>query len=264
MGTKVIFFDVDGTLMDFDMKIPESVGVAIKKLKANGHKTFICSGRVRIVARDPRLMDMGFDGLISGCGTMVEYGEEELFYYHIPQDVAIRTVEVLRKCRFEIMLEGRDVCYVYLDEFDLESQPEGLRESLRGKITSLPDNYGKWEFSKLICKTNPKIADRDTAIRELSDFYTFQIHDDWMVEMVPKQFTKGTAIEVVRKHLGIAKEDTFCFGDSVNDLDMLHAVGTGIVMGNGETVAKEAADYVTGTIHEDGIYHALEHFGLIG
>lgn len=263
MGTKVVFFDVDGTLMDADMAIPASVDTAIAKLKANGHKAFICSGRVRIVARDPRLMVMGFDGLISGCGTMVEYGDEVLFYYHIPQDVAVRTVEVLRKCRFEIMLEGRDVCYVYLDEFDLESQPAGLRESLRGKIASLPDHYGEWEFSKLICKTNPKVADRDTAIRELSDFYNFQIHDDWMLEMVPKEFTKGTGIEIVRERLGIAKEDTFCFGDSVNDLDMLNAVGTGIVMGNGEAVAKEAADYVTDAVMDDGIYRALERFGLI-
>ena len=63
--------------------------------------------------------------------------------------------------------------------------------------------------------------------------------------------------------LGISRKDTFCFGDSVNDIEMLRAVGTGIVMGNGEPAAREAADYVTDPVAENGIYNALEHLGLI-
>ena len=44
---------------------------------------------------------------------------------------------------------------------------------------------------------------------------------------------------------------------------MLRAVGTGIVMGNGEPAAREAADYVTDPVAENGIYNAVEHLGLI-
>ena len=44
---------------------------------------------------------------------------------------------------------------------------------------------------------------------------------------------------------------------------MLDFVGVGIAMGDGTDVAKEHANYVTKGLHEDGIYHALKHFGLI-
>ena len=64
--------------------------------------------------------------------------------------------------------------------------------------------------------------------------------------------------------LGIAREDTFAIGDSVNDLAMLEYAGHGIAMGNGTPEAKQVADYVTTELADDGIYHALAHFGLIG
>lgn len=264
MGMKAVFFDIDGTLMDSDMVIPKSVYIALSKLKEQGHLAFICTGRTKVNALDPRLVEMGFDGMISGCGTMVEYRGEELLYYCIPGDAALYTVETLRECSFDMMLEGRDYLYVYEDIFDLKSQPESMQRNLEGKLASIEEYYGRWEFSKLICKTDPKKADRQTAISRLSDLYTFQSHNEWMVEMVPKQFSKGTGINTVREHLGISKEDTFCFGDSINDIEMLSAAGTGIVMGNGESAAKEAADYVTDTVSKDGIYNALKHFGLTG
>jgi hypothetical protein len=49
----------------------------------------------------------------------------------------------------------------------------------------------------------------------------------------------------------------------VNDLDMLDFAGHGIAMGNGTAPAKEAAEYVTTDIHDDGIRRAMEHYGLI-
>ena len=59
------------------------------------------------------------------------------------------------------------------------------------------------------------------------------------------------------------KEHRKRLGDSVNDLDMLSFVGHGIAMGNGTPLAKEAAEFVTTDIYDDGIKHAMEHYGLI-
>ena len=81
--------------------------------------------------------------------------------------------------------------------------------------------------------------------------------------MVPKGTSKATGIAWLCQYLGVPVADTYGVGDSVNDLDMLQFVGHGIAMGNGTDVAKKAAEYVTADIHEDGIYRAMQHYGLI-
>ena len=53
------------------------------------------------------------------------------------------------------------------------------------------------------------------------------------------------------------------FGDGGNDSEMLKYAGTGIAMGNADDTARSAADYVTLTVDQDGISHALRHFGLL-
>ena len=53
------------------------------------------------------------------------------------------------------------------------------------------------------------------------------------------------------------------FGDGENDVDMLRRAGVGVAMGNAEAAVKAAADYVTADVDQDGIYRALEHYGLL-
>ena len=89
------------------------------------------------------------------------------------------------------------------------------------------------------------------------------IHGDIVIEMVPKGYSKATGIIYLCDKLGINIEDTFAFGDSANDIEMLKCVGCGIAMGNGTDDAKNVADYVTDSLHDDGIYNACKHFGLI-
>ena len=89
------------------------------------------------------------------------------------------------------------------------------------------------------------------------------VHGKKVVEGVPKGFSKATGIQVICEKLGLPHENTYAFGDSVNDLDMLKYVAHGIAMGNGMPEAKAAANYVTDDILEDGIYNACKHFGLI-
>ena len=83
------------------------------------------------------------------------------------------------------------------------------------------------------------------------------------MECVPKGTSKATGIAWLCKYLGVPREETYAIGDSVNDLDMLAYVGHGIAMGNATQPPKEAAEFVTTDIHEDGIRNAMLHYHLI-
>ena len=52
MNKKVIFIDVDGTLLDYENRLPESASIAIKKARENGHKVYICTGRSKAEVYD--------------------------------------------------------------------------------------------------------------------------------------------------------------------------------------------------------------------
>lgn len=43
--SKIIFIDVDGTLLSYENKLPESAVTAIRQARKNGHKVYICTGR---------------------------------------------------------------------------------------------------------------------------------------------------------------------------------------------------------------------------
>jgi HAD superfamily hydrolase (TIGR01484 family) len=50
--SKIIFIDVDGTLLDYENKLPQSAVKAIQQARANGHKVYICTGRSKAEVYD--------------------------------------------------------------------------------------------------------------------------------------------------------------------------------------------------------------------
>ena len=82
-------------------------------------------------------------------------------------------------------------------------------------------------------------------------------------ELVPAGFSKGKGIDFLRNQLGIQPEDCYAFGDSRNDLPMLHHAGHSIAMGNAPADVKAACSYVTDLPERDGIEKAMRHFALI-
>lgn len=258
---KAVFFDVDGTLWDSENRIPESTVTAVRALREQGHYAFICSGRARAYIISPELLSMGFDGVLAACGTHVELGGEVIFERLIDQELAIHTVDTVRKYGFRPILEGPE--NLYMDNEDFAHDPFGqkLMRELKEHLLGVSEHYGKWEFNKLSCATDH--ADREGCFAALAGDYTFHIHNDSVAEFVPKGFTKATGIMKVCEYLGIDRADTIAFGDSVNDLEMLEYAGTGVAMGNADERAKAKADYVTSRLHDDGIYNGLRHLGLI-
>ncbi|MDO4343990.1 MAG: Cof-type HAD-IIB family hydrolase [Eubacteriales bacterium] len=262
MKKKAVFFDIDGTLWDIDNYIPDSTKQAIQKLRANGHLAFLCSGRCRAYIQNPELLGIGFDGIVAGCGTLVEYNGETVFYKKLKTALLERTILTARRYGLRPILEGDRYIYMDDDEFGPENGfGQKLRAELGTRLQTIAGCWGRWEASKIACATEN--SDLDACLAELADDYEFMIHDEPVLEMVPKGFHKGTGIARVCELLHLDMADTFAFGDSANDVGMLQAAGVGVAMGNGSDAAKKAADYVTADLYKDGIWKACRHFELI-
>ena len=258
---KHVFFDIDGTLWDFRSIIPESTARAVKLLRENGHKAYICTGRTRGYITKPNLLSLGFDGIVSGLGTRVEEGGDVLFEYLIPSELATRTVDTVKRFGFRAILEGPEFLYMDYDEFKDDIYGKKVMRDLAERRKSLSDNYGSWVISKLSCDMTD--CDKHSCYKLLENDFDFVEHNDVVVEMVPKGFSKGTGIRKLCELKGIDIADTIAIGDGANDIDMFEVAGFSVAMGNGADKAKEAADHVTSDLHDDGVLNALTHLGLI-
>ena len=261
---KAIFFDIDGTLWDDERRIPDSTRDALRLLKENGNYLFICSGRTRVFIPDEQLMPLGFDGVLAGCGTYGEFQGEMKFYHKIALEQIQRECEFLNGLQAAYILEGRYALYIDKERFEEEFSYYNQMQSLLGdNLLRVSGNEEKLEVSKF-CVNYLKAEEYQQKLeKELASRYEIIHRDGDFMEVVPKGFNKATGIEEMCKILGIAHEDTYAFGDSTNDLDMLKYTAHSVAMGDGMQEAKDAAEYITTALWEDGIYNGLKHYGLI-
>ncbi len=159
------------------------------------------------------------------------------------------------------VMEGNECFYADLEELKKDKFGRLFIASAGEIIYEVSEYEGKWNASKFTVLLNGH--DSAPAVDALGDRFDFIIHDAHVMEVVQKGYSKGTGIRHVCELLNIEVSDTFAFGDSANDLEMLDTAGTAVVMGNGSDIAKSHADYVTDELKKDGIYNACLHFGLI-
>ena len=85
---------------------------------------------------------------------------------------------------------------------------------------------------------------------------------DRFLEITKAGTDKGTALQMLCKHLGIGLNEVIAFGDGENDLQFLQKAGTAVAMGNAVDCVKEMADIITDTNDNNGVEKALKD--LIG
>ena len=263
MEKSAVFFDIDGTIIDGYSYVPQSTYTAIASLRKNGHLAFICSGRSLAFLQNPMITSIDFDGIVASCGAYVEVNNHIIFQHLIDPKTALWTVDTVREAGFRPILEGPNA--LYLDKSFGPGDPYGdrLRLDTSCNLLDLDEYYNNWTINKLSCATEVPSEIRNSCFQTLSTYYDFMIHNDFVVEMIPKNIDKGSGMKLVCDYLNIPIERTYAFGDSVNDIGMIRTAACGIVMGNGQDEAKKHADYITAPLKEDGILKALTHFGLI-
>lgn len=264
MNQKLLFFDIDGTLLTEDIPhiVPESTKEAITKARSNGHLAFINTGRT-CCNLDRKVMEIGFDGCICGCGTYIQLGDKILLKQSIPHKVRRELVNMLRKCKVEAVLEGQEDIY-----FDCQEEPSENMKSLKDELNQGGFGLKKdWDdetivFDKFYSISSDK-SDMDTFLKYLKQDFDYIDRGKGCGEIVPKNFSKGTGIGFLLDYLNLPLENAYAFGDSTNDLPMLEYVKHSVAMGNAVSEVKEKAFFITEDIHKDGIWYALKHFRII-
>lgn len=276
--SKVIFIDVDGTLLDYENKLPESATRAIREARKNGHKVYICTGRSKAEVYD-YIWDIGLDGMIGGNGSYVEDNDYVVMHQLITKDQAKHIVDWLMARGLEFYLESNNGLFAS-PGFAKRGQPV-IREYSRRKGKENAGNLTVRDvFPEMIFDGE---LYRDDLNKVSFILESYQDHLDSIVEFPDlqagtwggageialfgdlgvKDITKANAIDELLRYLGKDIADTIAFGDAKIDIPMLEYCHIGVAMNSGGDEIKAMADYVTDDVDKDGLYKAFVHFGLI-
>ena len=260
---KIMFFDIDGTLMEDSAShfVPESTVRALRLAREAGHLLYVNTGRP-VINVDADVRVLGFDGYICGCGTYIECGGEEVFYVTNPPARCREIAELVRTCGASPLYERRDAFFFDPDARELPFVTQ-IRDTFRMQEKNIWRKVSDPDFSfdKFVIAYDVQ-TDLARFKAGIAADFAFIDRGSGFAELAPLAYSKQTGIEYVLHHHGLQKEDAYAIGDSLNDLPMFAACGTSIAMGNGEMLIPHA-DYVTADLWHDGVYQAMAHFGFL-
>ncbi len=258
----LVFFDIDGTLIGEKSHImPESAKRAIQKARENGHICMVNTGRTQklVAADEAGLTD--FDGMIMGCGTMILYHGQILLHRTIGVRQAEQIIGSLRRHRIDACLEGSEDNFCDSDDRIFTDTFKRFKHGFDALgYKSFAEAAGR--FDKFLAYVDEP-AHMEAFQREFESELDFVDRKGGYFEIMPKGYSKASAMRILAETLGISMDQTAAVGDSGNDISMLACARFGIAMGNAEDEVKAAADYVTTDADGDGIENALRWLGAI-
>lgn len=263
MNPKIIFYDIDGTLLsETTNKVPGSAVQALRAAKENGHFGIINTGRSR-EALEPSLLKLGLDGYICGCGTYIEFNQQILYTRCLGNTLSKQIVDDLRHYNLEAVLEGSNTLYYDEENHSPHDEIKRVKEKHlknRFHVSNWNDNTINFDKFSLWVTAD---SDYTEFYNKYKDQFEFIDRGNDFYEVVPDGCSKASGIEYLIRHLNIPFENTFAMGDSTNDISMLSYVKNSIAMGNSTPSLFEIVSYRTKDVDQNGLAHALEHYKLI-
>lgn len=257
MAYKIVFLDIDGTLVNEEKRIPADAIEAIRRLKEKGVEPVIATGRAPYFFKK-LAEEAGIDSWVSLNGGYVVYKGKELHQRTIPLADLERLVELAGKREHALVFEGKKEYYANRDGHP--SVFEAV-ESLRVEHPGFNENYWRTEGIYQVflhCESHEE-ADYAAAIPELR----FVRWHAKAMDVLPSTGSKAEGIQALLDALGLKPEEAVAFGDGLNDKEMLELVGLGIAMGNSHKELLPFADYVTTHVDEGGVKNGLVYAGLL-
>lgn len=273
METKMIFLDLDGTLLNDEKQLPQENRVMIDEALKMGHKVIICTGRplssairqVPVLGLDrPGCYAITFNG-----GLIYDIEAKEAIY---KKTVPLDQVKYVFDHAYAF---GGIHIQTYTDEgliceFDTQESRDYARitKTDRKVVKDIFEELNGQEPCKMLaiaygCDRERIEAFRDSltdwAEGKMSIFFSCRDY----LEFVPQGISKGDAVRFMAEYLNVPMENTIAVGDAENDTTMIQAAAVGAVMKNGTDELKRQGNYITEKDNnEGGVAEVIRRFML--
>ena len=255
---KIIFFDIDDTLRNSKTGfVPSTIPTIFKQLREKGILTGIATGR-GIFGIVPEIKALKPDFFVTLNGAYIEDKKGNVIYSNkIAKDKVEEYITWTKEVGIDYGLVGSHAAKLSrrtemisqaIDPIypDLEVDPDFYQKE---------DIYQMWTFEE----QGDDLILPDTLASTLRMVRWHEHSSD----VVPISGSKAAGVVKVVDQLGLKPENVMVFGDGLNDLELFDYAGISVAMGVSHDKIKEKADYITKTLEEDGIFDALEGFGMV-
>ncbi|GAE34863.1 HAD family hydrolase [Halalkalibacter akibai] len=258
---KILFLDIDGTILTPDDLIEESTKEAVKQIKQKGLEVFLATGRPL-----HEIQEIGEELKIESF-----IGYNGAYAIHKGRDVFNEPVEATVVDRFLNTMKSRGhEGVLYTNGQNLLTNSEApivkrfvehfhLRHNEEYKDTFKQDILGISIMN--ISKEEVHLYEEEGVIH-LSPINVSEFKEH-SYDVIRDKVNKGFAVQKVLDLLNIDKESAIAFGDGMNDKEMLKLVGNGFAMGNAQEELFQYADHQTTDVTNSGVFNGLKALGLV-
>lgn len=290
---KILFSDLDGTLLTDEKLILERDRAAIQKMLDRGNKFLITTGRplasAKIMAKKYGFFKPGFylvsfnGGLIYDCAS-----EKPILTRRIPVESVKFIMDAAHACGMHAHTYAGDLVVSEYETEQLKSYCSAMQMDyvVVNNICDYFANLDKESTTPAVpinVVVKPAVTEnspikvnvitpfghgsletfraemRKTTQGELFDVFS----KPEMLEFSNLKSNKGDAVRFMADFYNVPLSDTIACGDEENDCPMIEAAGLGVAMVNGSAVAKSVADYITeNDNNHGGIAEVIEKFVL--
>lgn len=265
---KILFTDLDGTLLNDDKQVSEGNRAAIQRLLDAGHYLVVATGRPTksgfMVAQRLGLTMPGCYLIAYNGGAIFDCSKEEVWMEAtLPMEHVRYLFDEAKKYGIYIQTYGvDDKILATTDGEELQYYAQGNRGMLGCEVCD--DVFGALE------KEPNKVLLIDMKEEGILKFW--RDHKEWeggkcestfscreFLEYLPVGVSKGNGVRTLCEMLQVDIKNAYAAGDERNDISMIKAAGVGIAMKNAVEEAKAVADYITeNDNNHDGIAEVID------
>lgn len=256
MKRKLIFFDIDGTLLDHNKKVPNSTKETVKKLKQQGHHIAISTGRAPFMFKKLR-EELDIDSFVSFNGQLVVYEGMKIYENPFKIETLKNLLQYAHKSNHPL---------VFMSEEDMKASVEShpyIHDSMGSLKFEHPEYHPEYFQEKNIYQTLLFCKNGEEDLYKHYEELRFVRWHPYSTDILPVGGSKAEGIKKLLDQTTFDIEDVVAFGDGLNDIEMIQFANIGVAMGNAVEELKEIADFVTKSVDEDGIKHAADELGLL-
>ncbi|WP_246861169.1 HAD family hydrolase [Bacillus sp. REN3] len=257
---KILFLDIDGTILRPDDTIEASTKAAIRQMKEKNIDVVLATGRPvhEITEIGDELQVSSFIGY---NGALAIYEGETIFAKPMdPSEVQV-ILDTAKKNGHEAVLYTDSKNYLttqdsasvkqFLEKFHLKKNELFTAEVVKGILG-------------MTIITNDE---QDNSYYQLGEGIRLsQVNIEGMrhcFDVIREEVNKGVGVRFLLQRLGIPREGSIAFGDGMNDKEMLTFAGEGFAMGNSHPDLFQYAKHRTTEVMDSGIYNGLKTLGLV-